>query len=75
MALKQELIATQLLQGLQKKDPRLYDLVTIIIDNVKDIHNIVEPVRTLSKSTIGRTRVLDSDDLFYEIEKRVSLRI
>lgn len=77
MALKQELTATQLLQGLQKKDPRLYDLVNIIIKNVKEVQNTIDPVRTLAKSTTGgkQANTKSPNASVYEVEKRVSLRI
>jgi len=76
MALSKELVATQLLQGLQKSDPRLYDLLNIVVENIKDVQVAVQPLRTLAKSTTGG--VIPGVDLeidVYEIMKRVSLRI
>jgi len=76
MALSKELTATQLLQGLQKTEPRLYDLLNIVVDNIRDVQIAVEPLRVLSKSTTGGIIPGIDDDIdIYEIMKRVSLRI
>lgn len=75
MALSKELTATQLLQGLQKKDPRMYDLINIIIQNVEEI-NPNQP-RTLRKSTTGGIPAdVDNEDvLWYNAKKLVSIRV
>jgi hypothetical protein len=76
MALSKELTATQLLQGLQKTEPRLYDLLNIVVENIKEVQVMVQPVRTLSKSTTGNVR--PEADIFadiYEVTKRISLRV
>ena len=77
MALNQELEANQLLQGLQHKDPRLYDLVNILVKNITAVDRQLNPVRTLSKNTTGGGAgvILNADDLFYQIQKRVSVRV
>jgi pimeloyl-CoA synthetase len=76
MALSKELTATQLLQGLQKTEPRLYDLLNIVVENIKEVQTTVQPLRVLSKSTTGGTR--PEADVFadiYEVTKRISLRV
>jgi len=78
VALKQELTIGQLLQGLQKKDPRLYDLMNNVIINLKDIsiETGVDVPRTLRLQTTGgapSVPTLPAD--LYDVEKRVSLRI
>jgi hypothetical protein len=78
MALEQELTAEQLLQGLQKKDPRLYDLQKILIQNLKilGIATGTDSPRTLRKSTTGGTPAVSVQPAdLYDVEKRVSLRI
>lgn len=80
MALLDELMANQLLQGMQKKDPRAYDLLNIMIKNIKNIavETGVDSPRTLARSTtIGRsTTVIDASAVnIYQIQKRVSIRL
>jgi len=77
MALSKELIATGLLQGLQKTEPRLYDLLNIVVENIKEVQTTIQPLRTLSRSTTGGAIPGAGDDEIdiYEIMKRVSLRI
>ena len=78
MALKKELSATQLLQGLQKRDPRMYDLFNIIIGNLRDNTNAVQGApRTLAKSTTGGAGAdfPDPTASLYQVMKRISLRI
>ena len=79
MALSQELTMEQLLQGLQKKDPRLYDLMRNVVDNLQNlaIETGVDVPRTLRKSTTGGTPadVTPEDEAWYNIKKMVSIRL
>jgi len=82
MALDEELTATQLLQGYQKKDPRTYDLFNIIIKNLKNI-NTLNPAtapRTIRLATTsGGTSTVTINTIIttsiYQAQKRVSVRI
>lgn len=79
MALLQELTMEQLLQGLQRKEPRLYDLMSNVIDNLKNIavETGIDVPRTLRLQTTGGrpANVSEDDEEFYNIIKAVSLRI
>lgn len=74
MARSKSLAANQILQGLQKKDPRLYDLINLIVD---DIDDIAPKPRTLSKSTTGGIPAdVDAETIaWYRIKKFSSIRV
>lgn len=74
MARVRSLAANQLLQGLQKKNPRLYDLFNLIMDDVDEL--APEP-RTLRKSTTGGVPAdVDIEDVnWYNAKKLSSIRV
>lgn len=76
MALKEELTATQLLQGLQKESPRLFDLFNIVIRNLKDVDvRTGDAPRELRKQTVTTARGVSLSSTLYQTVKRVSLRL
>ncbi len=75
MALKEELTAAQLLQGLQKQSPRLFDLFNIVIRNLREVDERTgDKPRTLRKQTVV-SRGISLSSTLYQTVKRVSLRL
>lgn len=82
MALLDELMAQQLLQGKQKENPRDYDLLNIIIKNIKNIavETGVDVPATLRRQTTNLTTGNNANSImnnltYYTIQKYASLRI